>query len=180
MDSQLLLLVILFFWPAVAWTAETSSPYVGEETREIKALSRDEISGYLSGDGLGLAKAAELNRYPGPKHVLDLADRLQLSKQQRERTQAIFQEMNSQAISLGKQLIEKERLLDSRFAEGNISDGELVQLVSDISALQGTLRTVHLRAHLATRSVLTPEQVKGYNALRGYTQSGSHGQHGPH
>ena len=34
------------------------SPYAGSETREIKALSSDEIAAYLQ--GMGLARAAEL------------------------------------------------------------------------------------------------------------------------
>jgi hypothetical protein len=180
MNAKLLLLVTLFFWPAGAWTAETSSPYAGQETREIKALSREEISGYLSGDGMGFAKAAELNHYPGPKHVLELADRLQLSEQQRGRTQTIFQEMHSQAVSLGKQLVEKERLLDLRFAEGTISDAELDRLVTEISAIQGKLRAVHLRAHLAQKLVLTEDQIRMYDTLRRYQQPRAHDSHGGH
>src|SRR5256886_16049718 len=73
----------LFFCATVTWVAETASPYAGQETREIKALSRDEINSYLSGDGIGFAKAAELNHYPGPKHILQLADQLLLSEEQR-------------------------------------------------------------------------------------------------
>jgi Spy/CpxP family protein refolding chaperone len=170
----------LFFCTTVTWAAETSSPYSGQETREIKALSRDEISGYLSGDGMGFAKAAELNHYPGPKHVLQLADQLQLSEEQRRRTQRVFDEMNSKAINLGKQLVEKERLLDSRFAAANISDAELLHLVSEISDLQGKIRAAHLQAHLAERAVLTADQLVRYDALRGYQATGSHVQHDGH
>jgi hypothetical protein len=46
---------------AVAAAANTESPYVGQETREIKALSQQEIDDYLNGSGLGYTKAAELN-----------------------------------------------------------------------------------------------------------------------
>jgi len=35
-----------------------------QETREIKALSTEEVDGYLKGEGMGLAKAAELNGFP--------------------------------------------------------------------------------------------------------------------
>ena len=52
---------------AVSATANSQSPYVGQESREIKALSPQEISDYLSGKGMGLAKAAELNGYPGQR-----------------------------------------------------------------------------------------------------------------
>ena len=63
---------------------ETKSPYVSETSREIKALSAEDISGYLQGQGMGFAKAAELNGFPGPKHVLDLSDELELSHLQSE------------------------------------------------------------------------------------------------
>jgi hypothetical protein len=180
MKWKLFLMLTLFFCTKIATAAETSSPYVGQETREIKALSRDEINGYLLGDGMSFAKAAELNHYPGPKHVLQLADQLQLSEEQRRRTQAIFAEMNSNAVNFGKQLVDKERLLDSRFAGGNISDAELGQLIGDISVLHGKIRAVHLQAHLAERAVLTADQLKHYDALRGYQGLGNHGQHDGH
>jgi hypothetical protein len=61
----------------VAW-AQTS-PYAGQEQRPIKALSDQEVAALLAGQGAGFAKAAELNGYPGPMHVLELADRLALS-----------------------------------------------------------------------------------------------------
>ena len=52
---------------------EKPSPYAGQQARQVKALSKAEIEGLLAGRGLGYAKAAELNHYPGPRHVLDLA-----------------------------------------------------------------------------------------------------------
>ena len=170
MRRKLVLLATGFFYATAAWAGEASSPYTGQERREIKALSREELGGYLSGDGMGFAKTAELNHYPGPRHVLELAGQLQLSGEQRKKTQAIFDEMKSKAMSLGKQLVEKEQLLDSRFAEGTITDAELEQLVTEISVIQGKLRAVHLRAHLAQRVVLTQDQIRIYDAHRGYQQ----------
>ena len=69
------------------------SPYRGQETREIKALSAQEVSDLLAGKGMGFAKAAELNGYPGPKHVLELAGPLALTPEQVEGTRAIFNDM---------------------------------------------------------------------------------------
>jgi hypothetical protein len=57
-------------------SAQSQSPYVGQELRQIKALSPQEISDFLSGKGLGLAKAAELNGYPGPARTIQPASRL--------------------------------------------------------------------------------------------------------
>ena len=37
------------------------------------------VADLKAGRGMGLALAAELNGYPGPSHVLELADKLKLS-----------------------------------------------------------------------------------------------------
>lgn len=92
------------------------SPYAGQETRSIKSLSDREVQDYLAGRGLGFAKAAELNRYPGPAHVLELSDRLALCLDQKTRTQASFSQMESKARNLGKRLVDQEARLDRMFA----------------------------------------------------------------
>lgn len=61
--------------------AQTSTPYAGQQTREMKAISDDDIAALLKGEGSGMAKAAELNGYPGPAHVLALAKELKLSNE---------------------------------------------------------------------------------------------------
>jgi hypothetical protein len=55
-------------------------PYAGQETRTIKALSDEHIAALRKGEGMGVAKAAELNGYPGPVHVLALAAQLGLTE----------------------------------------------------------------------------------------------------
>jgi hypothetical protein len=54
---------IMLWFVSLSWSGEHSSPYVGQEGRKIKALSEEEVQGYLSGSGMGLAKAAELNHW---------------------------------------------------------------------------------------------------------------------
>jgi hypothetical protein len=81
------------------------SAYAGQESRSIKSLSDDEINGLLAGSGMGLAKAAELNGYPGPAHVLELASELDLTQVQRTATQALFASMQSKAAKLGAALV---------------------------------------------------------------------------
>src|SRR5262245_58316557 len=73
-----------------------SAPYAGQQNREIKALSPEEIRDLAEGRGMGLAKAAELNGYPGPSHVLELAAPLRLTAEQRAATQALFQRMQGE------------------------------------------------------------------------------------
>jgi Spy/CpxP family protein refolding chaperone len=153
---------------AAASLAETASPYADQRQRSIKALSDQEISDLTEGRGLGMAKAAELNSYPGPLHVLEFATVLNLADTQRAATQSLYARMRERAQPLGIRIIEAERELDRAFVDGTISTTELRSRLTAIAALQGELRAVHLETHLAQRSVLTPQQVAKYDALRGY------------
>lgn len=52
------------------------SPYAGQEMRDIKSLSDNDVQSLQNGTGEafgGIAKLAELNGYPSPRHVLDMA-----------------------------------------------------------------------------------------------------------
>jgi len=153
------------------------SPYVGQEQRAVKALSADEVDGLLAGAGLGFAKAAELNHYPGPKHVLQLADELGLTDEQRAGVAASFARMQQHARDLGRRLVDAEAALDRAFAAGGLEADELHRHVAEIAALQGDLRSTHLVAHLEMRALLSDHQVMRYDALRGYGE-GSGGHHG--
>src|SRR5215471_17980640 len=172
--------IVVLGCATLCWRAEPVSPYAGQEKQAIKAQSDEETQGYLSGSGMGFAKAAELNHYPGPRHVLDLAEPLQLSEEQRHKTQAIFEAMRTETVRLGQELVDRERHLDMLFAAGTIAEAQLEQLVADLATIHGQLRTVHLRAHLAQRAILTPEQLRRYDALRGYDASSHHPTHPQH
>ncbi len=63
--------------------ATAPSPYAGQHQRVIKSLSADEQRGWLEGQGMGLARAAELNSHPGPMHALELAEPLALPAYER-------------------------------------------------------------------------------------------------
>jgi Spy/CpxP family protein refolding chaperone len=144
------------------------SRYAGEEGRAIKSLSPEEIEQLLQGHGMGLAKAAELNHYPGPRHVLDLGGELALTPEQSAATHAAFARMRDEAVPLGRQIVERERALDAMFAQGEIDGGQLRAATGEIARLQGTLRAAHLAAHLEMRRILSPAQIKKYDELRGY------------
>src|SRR5437899_10272550 len=117
---------------------------------------------------MGLARAAELNGYPGPRHVLDAvgAGRLQLTPDQ---VQRVFDDMSSEAQRLGNMVLKEEWALEQAFRKGAISEADLHASVGRIAALQGDLRGVHLRTYLETRSVLSEQQIQRYNQLRGYS-----------
>ena len=158
--------------------AQSRSPYAGQQTREIKALSDQEISDYLAGKGMGLAKAAELNGYPGPAHVLESAQALHLSAEQEARTRDLFNRMQKESIALGKELVDKERQLDQAFASKTVTPESLSASLSAIGELQAKIRQTHLVTHLAESEILNPDQVALYNELRGYGASRSpHAHH---
>ena len=156
-----------------------ASPYVSQETREIKALSTDEVRGYLDGAGLGYAKAAELNGYPGPRHVLDLADSLALTADQRRRVEESFRTMRAEARARGREYVAAEAALDQAFAKGRVDREEVRALAEAAAQIESQVRAAHLTAHLDMVAVLTPAQVASYNRLRGYENGGRHdGHHG--
>ena len=57
-----------------------------------------------------------MNGYPGPAHVLELADQLGLSTDQKARIQSLFDSMKAEALSLGAKLLSEEAALDQQFA----------------------------------------------------------------
>ena len=167
--------VILVAFLAVGSSAqEAPSPYRGQEARKIKALSVEEIDSLRAGEGMGLAKAAELNRYPGPKHVLELAEALELSEEQRTRTQDAFDRMKEKAVALGSAIVEKERAIDRMFRDRVIDREKLEAAGHEIANLQGKLRLAHLEAHLELESVLDRDQIARYIGLRGYHDPSQH------
>ena len=149
-------------------TAGEGSPYAGQEHREIKALSTTEIEQYENGDGMGLARAAELNHYPGPKHVLQLASKLGLTEEQRSQTQSVYDAMHARAMALGQQLIAAEAELDRAFSRQTVTADKLNAALAQIGHIKTQIRFTHLEAHLKQRRILLPEQIAKYDKLRGY------------
>lgn len=145
-----------------------ATPYAGLEARAVKALSDQQVADLRAGRGMGLAVAAELNGYPGPLHVLQLADHLALTPDQRARTQALFDRMRAEAVPLGERIVAEETALDRLFAERRITPDALAAATARIGAAQGELRATHLRYHLAMMDLLTPDQVGRYIERRGY------------
>jgi len=138
------------------------------QTRPIKALSEQQMADLSAGRGMGLALAAELNGYPGPVHVLELADKLNLSPDQRAGIQRLFDSMKAEAVPLGSRLIEQEADLDRQFAGHTVTPDSLRASTAAVAATQGALRESHLKYHLSTVAVLSPGQIQRYAELRGY------------
>lgn len=169
--ATILLLGSALAEPTAGSAAEAGAPYTGLQQRPIKALSQSQIDDLRAGLGMGMALPAELNGYPGPRHVLELSDELALTKEQRLRTQVLFAEMEQQAVVLGEQVIAGEQALDQLFADGRADEDDVTDAVLEIGRLHGLLRAHHLRYHLTMRELLSPDQIARYNMLRGYAGS---------
>ena len=152
----------------LAQVAFAQSPYAGMQTRTIKALSDQQIGDLKAGRGMGLALPAELNGYPGPVHVLELADQLRLSAEQKARIKDLFDSMKAEAVPLGAKLLEQEAALDQQFANHSVTAESLKATTAQIGVTQAELRNTHLKYHLQTAAILSAEQMQHYSMLRGY------------
>lgn len=157
--------------------ALAQSSYSGMQTRPIKALSEQQVADLKAGRGMGLALAAELNGYPGPSHVLELADKLDLSADQRVGIQKLFASMKQEALPIGARLIEQETELDQQFANRTVTPESLKSATAAVAATQGALREAHLKYHLSTAAILDHGQMRRYAELRGYDGHPRHKHH---
>jgi hypothetical protein len=146
-----------------------NQPYADLTARTIKSLSGDQLADLQDGRGMGLSLPAELNGYPGPKHVLELGDQLGLSAGQRQSTTRLIDAMSAEAIAIGKDIITLEAKLESLFADRTANQEQVRDIVDRVGAAQASLRYVHLKYHLAMRGEMTAEQVLHYATLRGYS-----------
>lgn len=162
------ILFVLGAGAACAQHAPQAQPYTGLEMRAIKALSDQQVADLKAGRGMGLALAAELNGYPGPLHVLELAAPLALSDGQQAQMRELIGAMRAEAVPLGEQLVAAEADLDRQFAGRTVTETSLQATTAAIGQVQGALRAAHLKYHLSTVAALNPDQVRRYGELRGY------------
>jgi hypothetical protein len=159
-------------------TAPTQ-PYAGQHTRAITSLSPEEIDGFLKAAGMGLAKPAELNGFPGPMHVIELAPQLGLTADQMAKTQAAMDTMKARGRELGAAYVAAEAAVDDAFRSGASHD-VIAARVAQAGQLLAEIRMAHLDAHLAITPLLSPTQRVRYTGLRGYTGASPAGHTSPH
>jgi Spy/CpxP family protein refolding chaperone len=146
-----------------------TQPYAGQQTRAAASLSDEDVQGFLDGRGMGLARSAELNGHPGPMHVLELAEDLKLTAEQRHAVKAAFDRMKVKAKALGEAYVKAEEAVDQAFKSGAANADEIAERVVEANRLLGEVRLSHLQAHVEITPLLTPEQRARYTELRGYT-----------
>ncbi|MEM0962428.1 MAG: hypothetical protein AAGK21_07850 [Bacteroidota bacterium] len=173
--SLLLLLATALAVPAGAQHGANGHGATGRDAQVPSGLSADDVRGLLTGGGLGMARPAELNGYPGPLHVIELAEPLQLTDEQLETAQQLREAMLAEAVPLGRQLVDAEQALDAVFAAGDATEADIEQAVSHAASVHARLRAVQLRTHLAMRDALTDDQLRAYGRLRGHASpAGGH------
>ncbi len=75
---------------------------------------------------------AMMNGYPGPKHVLEMGDELELTAAQREEIGTIFGEAKASFVELGTILVEKDEALTALFTSGSVSPAQVETLSREI------------------------------------------------
>lgn len=144
------------------------APYAGLQDREVTSLSEKDLDEIRQGAGWGLALPAELNGWPGPTHLLELATELELTEAQVDEIGKVKSKMQNAAIAAGERFIAAEESLDAAFASGEVDASSLRSKINSASAARAELRFAHLAAHLRTPEILTAAQIDRYRALRGY------------
>lgn len=148
--------------------ADEPGPYAGFQTRDIKSLSEQDIAELRRGGGWGLALPAELNGRPGPAHLLELQEQVELSPAQVEAIEAVYDALRADAIAAGERFIAAEAALSNAFQDPQLDETRLRRLIDSAAEARADLRMVHLSQHLTTPGLLTSQQVRKYNVLRGY------------
>ncbi len=130
------------------------------------AFLEQEREALEQGQGFGMALVADRHGYPGPKHILELQQELELNPAQEEQVRSLFERMHTRALTAGHDVLAKEAELEKLFASGTPDEPGVRRLLAEVSAARAELRWIHLSAHLAARDLLTPGQRARYLALR--------------
>ena len=153
---------------AMAQHTHAASPYAHTQSSEFSTLTPQEVRELRNGEGMGLARAAELNSFPGPRHLLDLKADLDLTREQIARIEAIHAKMKTRAIAKGKVILQAELHLSNLFATGRPTVAETTRMTEHLGIMRGQLQAIHLLAHIESTRELTADQIERYDRLRGY------------
>jgi hypothetical protein len=137
-------------------------------TATIRALTPAEVQLIRNGEGAGLARAAELNNIPGPRHVLEASEELGLSADQLTRIQAVFEVMRTHSLEAGGRFLGAQEAFETDLRAGQITTETLPERALQVDRLRTELAVAHLDAHLRTTELLTADQRERYAQLRGY------------
>ena len=118
------------------------------------------------GRGFGMAFVADQQGYPGPLHVLELKDRLGLSRDQEVNAQALLAAMFAESRPKSARLLDAEGKLRRLFAAGRPAEAAIRTAVAEVEMARADVRLVHLPFHVKMRDALTDEQRRVYQEAR--------------
>ena len=146
----------------------SGQPYASLDKRGVASFPDDEVAGIRDGRGMGYALPAELNGYPGPMHILELAAELEITAAQRSEIEVLFQRMKDRARAAGEAYVAAEMALDQVFKSQKADAQTIAQLTRNADAKRADKRLAHLDAHIEARRLLSEPQLQRYATLRGY------------
>jgi Spy/CpxP family protein refolding chaperone len=118
------------------------------------------------GRGFGMAFVADQQGYPGPLHVLELKDRLRLSRDQEAKAEGLLAAMYAESRPKSSRLLEAEAKLRRLFAASRPDEAAVRTAVGEVETARADVRLVHLLFHLKMRDALTDEQRHIYQDAR--------------
>jgi hypothetical protein len=158
--------LILLILVCTAVNAQTSPDSTVKQS-PLKTLSNEQYNALLKGDDIyGMSLAAELNHYPLPDKVIKLKKEINLTPVQVTKITAIAKELRRKKLEMGLIIINNEKTIDSLFRINKFDNGSLIFYANRYGLYQGELRNAILQACLATRNLLTLQQVNKYAALQ--------------
>ncbi|MGK7294708.1 MAG: Spy/CpxP family protein refolding chaperone [Candidatus Wenzhouxiangella sp. M2_3B_020] len=131
------------------------------------SLTPRDVRQLREGRGMGMARVAGVNGYPGPMHVLRQAEALELSEEQVAESEALRSRVHERSREIGERIIEAEARLNALFEAGSVDRGAMREVLGEIADLRADLRAVHLEAHLDQAAVLTEQQLEKMGEMGG-------------
>ena len=163
MKNLLLLLAIGVSYSVAAQTPADSTL----KKSPLKTLSYEQYNALVNGEDIyGMSLAGELNHYPSPEKVIKYKRELDLSPIQVSKITAINKEFHRKKLEMGQTIIKNERVLDSIFKYHRLDNGSLIYYTNRYGLYQGELRNTILQACLATRVLLSQQQIDRFEALQ--------------
>jgi len=138
----------------------------GDGHRAAQACATQFEQVVAEGRGFGMGFAADQNGYPGPMHVLELRERLGLTRDQAVKAEALMRAMFEESRPKSARLLEAEARLRHLFADGTADEAAVRTAVADAERARADVRLVHLLTHLRTRDLLTEHQRRLYHEAR--------------
>ena len=118
------------------------------------------------GRGFGMAFVADQQGYPGPLHVLELKDRLRLSRDQEAKAEVLLAAMFAESRPKSARLLDAEAKLRRLFAGSRPDEAAVRTAVGEVETARADVRLVHLLFHVKMADALTDEQRRVYQEAR--------------